>query len=108
MSGVRHLHPTSPGVRHHPPIFVRTVKKLESALVALFALCGNEVPDMSAVMILRHGSKPLNVPPLRKAQYIVAAREGWAPAPTNDIQKAIWNRVMAEKAAATNAPSPAK
>ncbi len=57
------------------------MKKLESALVALFALCGNEVPDMSAVMILRHGSKPLNVPPLRKAQYIVAVKEGWAPAP---------------------------
>ena len=96
--------PTSPGVRLSPPtfvrtvilhhlvwcqaivrlawcqappfIFVRTVKRLESALVALFALCGNEVPDMSAVMMLRHGSKPLNVPPLRKAQYIVAVREG--------------------------------
>ena len=81
------------------------MKKLESALVALFALCGNEVPDMSAVMILRHGSKPLNVPPLRKAQYIVAAREGWAPAPTNDIQKAIWDRVKAARAAATNAPA---
>ena len=86
----------------------RTVKKLESALVALFALCGNDVPDMSAVMILRNGSKPLNVPSLRRAQYIVAAREGWAPPPTNDIQKAIWDRVKAEKAAAaTNAP-PAK
>ena len=81
------------------------MKKLESARVALFALCGNEVPDMSAVMILRHGSKPLNVPPLRKAQYIVAAREGWAPPPTNDIQMDIWNRVKAEKAAATNAPA---
>lgn len=52
------------------------MKKLESALVALFALGGNEVPDMSAVMILGHGSKPLNVPPLHKAQYIVAVREG--------------------------------
>ena len=80
------------------------MKKLESARVALFALCGNEVPDMSAVMMLRHGSKPLNVPPLRKAQYIVAAREGWAPAPTNDIQKAVWDRVMADMAA-TNAPA---
>ena len=74
MSGYRHLRPAR--CQAPPVIFVRTVKKLESALVALFALCGNEVPDMSAVMILRHGSKPLNVPPLRKAQYIVAVREG--------------------------------
>ena len=66
----------SPGARHPPSIPVRTVKKVESALVALFALGGNEVPDMSAVMILRHGSKRLNVPPLHKAQYIVAVREG--------------------------------
>ena len=25
--------------------------------------------------------------------YRTACREGWAPAPTNDIQKAIWNEV---------------
>lgn len=37
--------------------------------------------------------------------YRNACREGWAPPPTNDYQKAIWDRVMAEKAAATNAPS---
>lgn len=37
--------------------------------------------------------------------YATAVKEGWAPAPTNDIQKAIWDRVKAEKAAATNAPA---
>lgn len=85
----------------------KTVKKLESALVALFALCGNDVPDMSAVMLLKNCSKPLNVPALRKAQYIVAVREGWAPPPTNDVQRAIWESVKTEKsaAAATNAPA---
>ena len=40
-----------------------------------------------------------------EAPYAIAVRQGWAPAPTNDIQKAVWNRVMAEKAAATNAPA---
>lgn len=80
----------------------RTVKKLGNALVALFALCGNDIPDMSAVMILRNGSRPMNVPALRKAQYKVAVKEGWAPAPTNDYQRAIWNEVHPE---ATNAPA---
>lgn len=41
----------------------------------------------------------------KKTSYRKACKEGWAPAPTNDIQKAVWNRVKAEKAAATNAPA---
>lgn len=30
---------------------------------------------------------------LKKAPYIVACRQGWAPAPTNEYQKAIWDKV---------------
>ena len=33
--------------------------------------------------------------------YVVALYEGWAPAPTNDAQKAVWNQF----ATATNAPT---
>jgi len=29
--------------------------------------------------------------------YKKAVAEGWAPAPTNDVQKAIWDRMKAEK-----------
>ena len=31
----------------------------------------------------------------KTTSYLVACREGWAPAPTNDIQKAIWEKVHA-------------
>ena len=31
----------------------------------------------------------------RPTAYIRACMEGWAPAPTNDIQKAIWDKVHA-------------
>lgn len=31
--------------------------------------------------------------PLRKVPYYKACQEGWAPAPTNEAQKAIWNKV---------------
>ena len=35
------------------------------------------------------------VMPWRQATYKKACREGWAPAPTNDVQKAIWDKVHA-------------
>ena len=41
---------------------------------------------------------------LRKVPYVLAVKQGWAPPPTNDYQRAIWDSA---KAAATNAP-PAK
>lgn len=31
--------------------------------------------------------------PWREATYLQACEEGWAPLPTNDVQKAIWNKV---------------
>ena len=36
-----------------------------------------------------------DVTPLRVAPYRKACQEGWAPAPTNDYQKAIWEKVHA-------------
>ena len=39
----------------------------------------------------------LNVPILRPVPYVTAVREGWAPAPTNEYQKAIWEKVKADK-----------
>ena len=35
------------------------------------------------------------VKPYRIAKYSEAAQEGWAPAPTNEYQKAIWNKIHA-------------
>ena len=39
--------------------------------------------------------KPLGVLPAQRATYLKACEEGWAPAPTNDVQKAIWDKVHA-------------
>ena len=39
--------------------------------------------------------KPLGVVPAQRATYLKACQEGWAPAPTNDVQKAIWDKVHA-------------
>lgn len=37
----------------------------------------------------------LGVVPAKLVPYRVACEEGWAPAPTNDVQKAIWEKVHA-------------
>ena len=39
--------------------------------------------------------KALGVTPMKKTTYLRACREGWAPAPTNDVQKAIWDKIHA-------------
>ena len=37
----------------------------------------------------------LGMYPMRKVTYVKACQEGWAPAPTNQYQKAIWDKVHA-------------
>ena len=39
--------------------------------------------------------KPLGGVPVQRATYLKACQEGWAPQPTNDVQKAIWKKVHA-------------
>ena len=48
-------------------------------------------------MSIRQNFKDHGVTSEMKAPYIRACKEGWAPAPTNDVQKAIWDRVRSEK-----------
>ena len=56
--------------------------------------------------------KQLGVIPYIESTYRKACREGWAPAPTNDVQKAIWEDVNVSKergpANALQIPSPKK
>ena len=39
----------------------------------------------------------VGVTPKETTTYKQACREGWAPSPTNDVQKAIWEKAQAEK-----------
>ena len=52
-------------------------------------------PDTYNKMIENAGH--LGVEMRRRTTYQRACEEGWAPAPTNDIQKAIWEKVQADK-----------
>lgn len=53
-----------------------------------------EIPVDVAESILKQ-LRLVNVTPQSKAHYNIAVQQGWAPAPTNDVQKAIWNKVHA-------------
>jgi hypothetical protein len=53
-------------------------------------------PFAQEFMHLNAGKK-IGVKTLTFCDYERACQEGWAPAPTNDIQKAIWDKVRSEK-----------
>ena len=40
--------------------------------------------------VLGNRAEKLGIKPARMTTYRKAVEEGWAPAPTNDFQKAIW------------------
>ena len=57
----------------------------------------NPDPRLPVDVIARFQSymEPLGVRPRVLVSYRKAVQEGWAPAPTNDVQKAIWDKVHA-------------
>lgn len=59
-------------------------------------MVGEFVPG-DVQMVIRQNFKDCGVTAETRATYIRACKEGWAPAPTNDVQKAIWDRMKAEK-----------
>ncbi len=70
----------------------RLVDKLED----LDAIPGLDYSlDMEARII--NNLRAAGVEPYRLAKYSDAVKEGWAPAPTNEYQKAIWEKVRSEK-----------
>ena len=94
----------------------RTKKELWRAFVMLFgggnARFGkdlmrpvNSLADLDAFPNLAPGPEPFNavldgarargITCIRRTTYKAACEEGWAPAPTNEYQKAIWDKVHA-------------
>ena len=53
------------------------------------------IPAVEAIPKAMAGAKRLGILPARHVLYDRACQEGWAPAPTNEIQKAIWDKVHA-------------
>ena len=96
----------------------RVKKELWRAFVLLFGggnanLAGdlmrpiNSLTDLDAYPVLAPGPEPFNavmtgarargITFIRRTTYKSACEEGWAPAPTNEFQKAIFDQVKADK-----------
>ena len=74
------------------------VMKQVSSLAGLDALPSKTAcPD--AFMRVAESAKALGIQPVRRVTYRQACKEGWAPEPTNDVQRAIWEetRKLPEK-----------
>ena len=54
----------------------------------------NFMPPDSANAALQNGAK-VGFKPFRRTTYKRACKEGWAPPPTNDFQRAVWEKVHA-------------
>ncbi len=106
----------SQGKLSHIPYYARCRKGILRAYSVLLGGARSQFPgnilavtnleDLDAVgefvpgdvqMVIRQTFKDYEITAETKAMYIRACKEGWAPAPTNDIQKAIYERVRSEK-----------
>ena len=76
----------------YQPCVMRDVKSLADLDAKPIAILSPE-PLMRIDPALRQ----MGVSFLRSATYKRACEEGWAPAPTNDWQKAVWEKVKAEQ-----------
>jgi len=70
--------------------FEHCLMKTVTNLSDLDALKETVVSPEPLGKVMAHAQR-LGMKTLRAATYKKACEEGWAPAPTNDIQKAIWN-----------------
>lgn len=51
------------------------------------------IPSIEVLPKTKNAAKSRGIVPGKRAVYRKACEEGWAPAPTNDVQKAIWDKV---------------
>lgn len=58
----------------------------------LDGLDGAQLP-MDVIATFNKNLAPFGVTPYLRTTYREACKEGWAPAPTNDFQKAIWDKL---------------
>ena len=66
---------------------------------------GAEAPSSGPLIFISRHLKEIGVEPYQTSSYARALREGWAPMPTNELQKAVYERYLeAEKNGTLPAP----
>ena len=72
------------------------VSRTATTLAELDALKSNDL-TYEPLVRAEEALKAMGITPYRRTTYREACEEGWAPAPTNDIQKAVWDQIKADK-----------
>lgn len=78
------------GVSAFQPCLMRNMATLKD-----LDKCKVDRPGPSTLNSIHESAIFFGIEPLKVASYMKACHEGWAPAPTNDAQKAIWDKVHA-------------
>ena len=76
------------GLSFNKPCVMEPVYKLSDLDAITFPVVSPETMSKISQACAKRG-----IPPMRSDTYKTACEEGWAPAPTNDVQKAIWEKV---------------
>lgn len=74
-----------------------------TSLKALDTIDSEAVSPEPTTKIAKHLTK-LGILPFKRVTYKQACQEGWAPAPKDDFQQAIWDKVKAEQAQVPTKP----
>lgn len=57
----------------------------------------NDMISMERLNEISDHLKKIDIEPFRMTSYRQACKEGWAPAPTNEFQQALWDKFRSEK-----------
>ena len=74
-----------------------TLRNLWKATVAVFSLMGEPPNDFSGSALIRTAAESIGIPHAQKVFYKKALEEGWAPPPSNEFQRAVWENFKADK-----------
>lgn len=84
-------------------IFKQTIMQSVRSPTDLDALEGEALSIETMNAIVRNLANA-GVSPKRTASYRTACKEGWAPAPTNEVQRVIFERIKADKERGPSSP----
>lgn len=82
---------------------VESSKALWQAAIAIFSLSGQEVNDLHGSGIVVSAAESLGIPRVTRVFYAKALKEGWAPPPVDEYQRALWEAAQTNKVEAAKA-----
>ena len=80
------------GVSVYQPCVMRNIRTLQD-----LDNCRIDRAGPASLNVFTESAQFFGIVSIKRNSYRAACEEGWAPPPTNDVQKAIWEKVQADK-----------